>query len=180
MDKKDKKNTEKKCEDAFTSFWENIDKASVKKFEHDFEEKVENSKFGRKFGYFVTALVNLGLLWLFKSFPDWTDILTNQYTQNVLWVFNILFVSTAIVNVIYLFLDKAWFRAPMQLIIAIITFFAWFNLYQIWPFNFYGSDIQNLDSIMRAIAIFILFIIAISAVSEFFSILFGFKHKGRK
>lgn len=173
MQEKQTKNESKKSDDPFHAFWGGIDKMSAKKFKRE----VKSSKTGRKFGYFVAAIINLVLLWVFRELPTWTNVLNNQFTQNVLWVFNILFVATAVANVLYIFLDKVWFRAPMQLLLSVISFFAWFNLYQIWPFDFSMIGEPNFNTIMRGVTIFILVMIALSAISEFFYMLFGLRHK---
>jgi len=173
MQKKQTKSESKKPNDPFGAFWGSVDKMNAKKFKRD----IKKSSIGRKFGYFVAAVVNLALIWIFRELPEWTNVLNNEFTQNVLWVFNILFVATAVVNVLYIFLDKVWFRAPMQLIISVISFFAWFNLYQIWPFDFTMIADSEFNTIMRGVTIFILVVIGISAISEFFYMLFGLKHR---
>ena len=147
-------------EDRFSDFWEKIDKNCKKSGKKP--KKTEKSRIP---DYIATIIINAVLLWVAHKLPEWTNFLTNSY-QNALWVFNIFFVAAIILNFLFLFLDKIWFRVPMQLILNVIGFFAWFNLYHIYPFDFSHSNIANIDTYVHLGIIFVLVGIGVGTLAE--------------
>jgi hypothetical protein len=151
-----------KIEDRFSDFWEKIDQ-NWQKSEKKGKKKHQRSRIPN---YIGNIIVNAILLWVFFKLPDWANFLTGAYA-NIVWVFNILFVATMVLNFLFLFFDKIWFRIPMQLVLNIIAFFAWFNLYHIWPFDFSQFHNPNIERWVHIGIIVILVCIAIGIIAEF-------------
>ena len=91
---------------------------------------------GTRIGYFVAALVNLGVLWFVNQLLtwEWPPFLTSDFEEILPWL-NASLVLTIVLSLAWIVRDPPWFRHLGQiaqnvlgLIVAVLT-------WQVFPFD---------------------------------------------
>jgi hypothetical protein len=115
------------------------------------------SKPARKVGYLVAVLVNVIMLVLVNVRPGWRELsfLTEDFA-GVLWLVNLSMVSGAVVNVLYLWYDPAWFKSVCQVGVSVIGLAGAIRMWQVFPFDFsaYSFNWAALTRVVLVLAVF--------------------------
>jgi len=91
----------------------------------------------RRAGYAVSVVVNVIMWVLVNVRPGWRDLpfLTEDFLA-ILWMVNLSIITSAIVNVAYLFYDPAWFKSLCQVGVLSVGLAASIRMWQVFPFDF--------------------------------------------
>ncbi len=102
---------------------------SKSKFEKFFNEKEKHR------GEFVAAIIiNLILLYIFNNLLSWNLSFIAPTFADVLWILNLLIISTIIVNFIFLLYHPPWFRNLLQIIPDILGINTAYTFLVVFPF----------------------------------------------
>jgi hypothetical protein len=128
--------------------------------------KVEPSRTGRRIGYVIAAAINVALLYFVNNLLNWdlSPFLTDDF-ERVIPLINVSLVATIVVNVIYLFFDRRWFKSLTQIGLAGIAMAATVRLYRVFPFDFSAYDFAW-ATLARAVLIIAMVGMAIAIVAE--------------
>lgn len=111
----------------------------------------------RKVGYLVAVIVNTIMWVLVNVRPGWRELpfLTEDFLD-ILWLVNLSLVTSAVVNLVYLFLDPAWFKSVSQIGVLTVGMAASIRMWQIFPFDFssYMFPWDTMTRVLLGLAIF--------------------------
>jgi hypothetical protein len=135
----------------------------------------ENSQKNRKIiDHTVSIVVSIILLFIFNSLLSWRiPFLTDSYIK-CLWAIDLSIGSTIIVNFVFLFYEKEWFRHLMHLFLDIFAMIAAYTIYSIFPFSFTEKVWQNIANI---VLIVIIVVTGFSIIYEIIKTILAFKFK---
>jgi hypothetical protein len=137
----------------------------------DEEQHFQNRK---QIDHVVSVIVSIILLMVFNTLPVWNiPFLTGSYIK-CLWAIDLSIGSTIIVNFVFLFYEKEWFRHFMQIFLDIFALIAAIVLYYVFPFSFSSKVWENTASIALII---IMVITGISIVYEISKTILSIKFK---
>lgn len=89
----------------------------------------------RRFGYIVTILINLALMYAANHLLEWNvPFLTDDFVQ-CLWAINLSFGATIFINFIFMVFDRRWFRSLMESINSVFSFISGYVFYRVFPLN---------------------------------------------
>jgi hypothetical protein len=89
----------------------------------------------RQFGYVVSIIVNIALLYIANNFLNWNiPFLTRDFTQ-CLWAVNLSLGVTIFINFIFIFFDRKWFTNLMQAFGNVFAFISGFIFWRVFPLN---------------------------------------------
>lgn len=90
----------------------------------------------RRFGYFVTILINIAMIYVANNLLNWgwPAILTKDYVL-CLWAANLSFGVNIFINFIFMFFDRRWFRSLMQAFGNVFGFLSIFVFWQVFPLD---------------------------------------------
>ena len=89
----------------------------------------------RRFGYFVTILVNFGLIYVANHLLDWNvPFLTEEFT-NCLWAITLSLGVTIFVNFIFMVFDRRWFRSLMEAMNSVFSFISGYVFWHVFPLD---------------------------------------------
>jgi hypothetical protein len=108
-------------------------------------------------GYLVAVIVNSAMLFLVNIRPGWRELpfLTEDFVSLV-WLINLSMLSSAVVNMVYLRYDPAWFKSLCQVGISAIALTVAIRVLQVFPFDFsqYSFNWAALARLLLALAVF--------------------------
>jgi hypothetical protein len=111
----------------------------------------------RKVGYLVAVIVNVTIWVVVNVRPGWRELpfLTEDFLD-VLWLVNLSLVTSAVVNLAYLFYDPAWFKSVSQIGLLAIGMAASIRTWQFFPFDFssYMFPWDAMARVLLGLAIF--------------------------
>ena len=114
------------------------------------------SKRARKIGYVVGFMVNSIIMFLVNVRPGWRALtfLTEDFVD-ILWLINLSIVSSAVVNLIYLWYDPAWYKSLCQVAVSVIGLAVAIRILQVFPFDFsaYSFNCSALARLLLVLAI---------------------------
>lgn len=127
---------------------------------------------GRRFGYFVAAVVNGALLYVANNLLEW-DVFTflTQDFNLVLPAINVSLWVTLIVNVVRIFYAPRWFVSITEILSLIFSLYATVRLWQVFPFNF-DEYWFRWEHIVRAVLILAMAGTAIALLVQVFKLVF--------
>lgn len=112
---------------------------------------------GRRVGYVISVLVNVLLLWLVTGWPGWQVVpfLTAE-TQEVIPLVVSLLLLGVFVNLVNFAFDIAWIKALGEMITSVIALVVLVRFWEVFPFEFGGSDIDwaLVARVVIAVAVF--------------------------
>jgi hypothetical protein len=115
------------------------------------------SRWAARVGYLVAVVVNGAMLFLVNVRPGWRELsfLTEDFVA-ALWLVNLSMLSAAVVNMIYLWHDPAWFKSVCQVGVSAIGLAAAIRMLQVFPFDFsaYSFSWAAMTRLLLALAIF--------------------------
>lgn len=124
----------------------------------------------RRFGYLVTIVVELVLLYLANGAPDWNvPFITNDW-PDVLWALNLSLGATLVANVLFLAFDPWWFRRAAQVVLNAFSILSTLVMYRVFPFEF-GRPLYN--QVARVALLVAVIALAIAIIVEFVSLVLG-------
>jgi len=116
-----------------------------------------DSQWARKVGYLVAVLVNGAMLVFVNVRPGWQELsfLTEDFA-GILWLINLSMVAGAVVNVVYLWYDPAWFKSVCQVGVSAIGLTAAIRMLRVFPFDFsaYSFNWATLTRLLLVLAVF--------------------------
>ncbi len=121
-----------------------------REIEHAIEERLEQH--GDRFGYVIAAAINGALLWIVHQLLDWEwpGFLTPDF-EDLLPILTMSFVAGIAVNVVYVVSDH-WPIKPLgELTTSAIGFAVTLRTWQIFPFDFNGTDWSWLARLVLAL-----------------------------
>ena len=121
----------------------------------------------RRFGYFVAVVVNLVLLWVVNNILAWdvAPFLTDDF-EILIPITSISLLFGAAINLAYIWVDSAWFKALTQMISAGIAMAVAIRTYQVFPFDFSAYDF-GWTGLLRVVIVIGIVGTAIAVVVEF-------------
>jgi hypothetical protein len=141
------------------------------KEEHLREEHYKNR---RIIDHAVSIVVSIILLFIFNSLLSWRiPFLTDSYIK-CLWAIDLSIGSTIIVNFVFLFYEKEWFRHLMHLFLDIFAMIAAYTIYSVFPFSFTAKVWQNTTNI---VLIVIIVVTGFSIIYEIIKTILALKFK---
>ncbi len=107
----------------------------------------------RRFGYSVAIVINAGLLVVVNNVLawGWFPWLTDDFEQ-VLPLISLQLVAGILINVAYLFYDKARFKSASQILVNLIGLGATVRTLQVFPFDFSAYEF-NWAAVARVVLI---------------------------
>lgn len=100
------------------------------------ERTMENqASTGKKFGYFVTMIVNAALIYVFNNLLKWNIPYLTSAFEGCLWAIQLSLGATIFVNFLYIFYDVGWFHNLMQAIENVFSWISIYIIYTIFPFD---------------------------------------------
>jgi hypothetical protein len=111
----------------------------------------------RRAGYAVSVVVNVIMWVLVNVRPGWRDLpfLTEDFLD-ILWLVNLSIITSAVVNVAYLFYDPAWFKSVCQVGVLSVGLSASVRTWQVFPFDFssYTFPWEGITRVLLILGIF--------------------------
>jgi hypothetical protein len=90
---------------------------------------------GKRFGYFLTILINFAMIYVANNLLVWNvPYLTNDFMR-CLWAVNLSFAVTIFTNFIFIFFDRKWFHSLMEAFGTIFSFLSTYVFWQIFPLD---------------------------------------------
>lgn len=130
----------------------------------------------RRFGYIVSIVINLILLYLANNVENWdVPFITNDW-PDVLWILNLSFQATIIANLVFLAFDPSWFRHGVQVLLNALGLVVIYTLYQVFPFDFGGAQINAGIRVAMLIGVFG---VGIAIIIEFVALVLGLRRVER-
>jgi hypothetical protein len=112
----------------------------------------------------VSIIVSIILLMVFNTLQAWNiPFLTAGYIK-CLWAIDLSIGSTVVVNFVFLFYEKEWFKHFMQIFLDIFALIAAVVLYYVFPFSF-SSKVWE-----KAVTIALIIIIVLTGISIIYEI----------
>jgi hypothetical protein len=92
-------------------------------------------------GYLIAIALNIVMLVVANTLLAWDVLpfLTDDFAD-VLWLIDISLLATIGVNFVYLGYDPGWFKSVCQIGLAAISMAVTLRMYQVFPFDFSGSE----------------------------------------
>lgn len=138
--------------------------------DEDIKEKIKkhDNRGTKAVGYIASIAVNIALVYIFNNLPSWHWLKESFVVP--LWIFNLSFVATILVNILYLTYDKKWFISLCQIPLNIISIIAIYTLYIIFPFSVNDQIAKNIH-----LAIIVVMVcIGIALITELIKFLYNF------
>ncbi len=99
------------------------------------EQKRQAPPAERKFGYFVTILINIALIYVANNLLNWhIPWLKDSFVQ-CLWAINLSLAVTVFTNVVFLFFDRRWFRHFMEAFTNVFSFISGYIFWRVLPLD---------------------------------------------
>ena len=120
----------------------------------------------RRFGYSVAIVINAALLVLVNNVLvwDWFVWLTDDFEQ-VLPLLSLSLAASILVNVVYLFYDRAWFKSASQILVSVIGLGVAVRTLRVFPFDFSAYEF-NWAAVARVVLILGVVGITVGIISE--------------
>jgi hypothetical protein len=134
------------------------------------KSKKEASSGARRFGYIVTILVNIALIYIANNLSGWGLPWLKESFVQCLWAINLAFTVTIFTNFIFLFFDRRWFRHLMEGICNIFSFISGYIFWRVFPLELSANWAQFINVILILMLVFTLIAILSSmlkAVREY-------------
>ena len=96
----------------------------------------KQSSAGKRFGYFVSMIVNAALIYVFNHLLEWNTPYLLTTFEGCLWAIQLSLSVSIFVNFIYIFYDANWFHHLMQAIENVFSWISIYFIYTIFPFAF--------------------------------------------
>ncbi len=125
--------------------------------------KKETSPDARKFGYIVTILINLALIYVANNLLSWKIPWLKTSFVQCLWAINLSFMVTIFVNFIFLFFDRRWFRHLMEAFSNVFSFLSGFIFWRVFPLDISPLWAHWINLFLILILIFTLISILVEA-----------------
>jgi len=90
---------------------------------------------GKRFGYFVTMVVNAALIYVFNHLLEWNAPYLLPTFEGCLWAIQLSLSVTIFINFIYIFYDASWFKHLMKVIENVFSWVSTYFIYTIFPFE---------------------------------------------
>jgi hypothetical protein len=93
----------------------------------------------RRFGYLMSILVNLVLIYVVNNLQNWhISFLTDRFSA-CLWAIDLSLGASIFVNFIFLFFDRRWFRNLMQSLASIFSLISIYIFWRVFPLDISAS-----------------------------------------
>ncbi|HET7846185.1 MAG TPA: hypothetical protein VFL72_01755 [Acidimicrobiia bacterium] len=119
-----------------------------------------------RFGYVVAIVINAVMLVVVNNILEWgwAPFLTDDFAELV-WILDLSFLGTIVVNAIYLGYDPPWFKSASQIVLSFISMAVAIRTFQVFPFDFSGYQF-NWEPLARFVIVLTMVAVGISIVVE--------------
>lgn len=91
---------------------------------------------GRRFGYFLSILINGAIYYAINNVPIWNYIpFLNEQYRDVLWIANISLGVTVFMYATFMVFDPRWYRSLMQAVVNLFSFYSMEIFRQVFPLD---------------------------------------------
>jgi len=95
----------------------------------------------RRFGYFLSILINGAIYYLINYVPIWNYIpFLNEGYRDVLWIANISLGVTVFMYATFMVFDPRWYRSLMQAVNNLFSFYSIEIFRQVFPLDLADSS----------------------------------------
>ena len=129
----------------------------------------KQSSEGKRFGYFVTMVVNAALIYVFNHLLEWNTPYLLPTFQGCLWAIQLSLSVTIFVNFIYIFYDAPWFRHLMQAIENVFSWISTYFIYTIFPFEFPAEIWMQIARVALIVALVLIPVGTLVEIIQFFT-----------
>jgi hypothetical protein len=124
--------------------------------------KRHNPSGGRRFGYFISILINFGMIYVVNNLLKWNvPFLTDKFSQ-VLWAVNLSLGVNIFSYFTFLFFDRRWFKNLMQALSNVFSFISSYMFWQVFPLDVP----ESIEGFVNLAMVFILVLVALSVLIE--------------
>ena len=128
---------------------------------------------GRRIGYVIAIIINAVGLYVVRNLVDWDiSFVTNDFAE-VEGIIASSLVATIVVNTLFIFYDKRWFKGLGEALSQTVSFVATIRLFRVFPFDFSSWD-GPWEQVARAVLILALIGTAVSIVGSVRTMVRGF------
>jgi hypothetical protein len=118
-----------------------------------------------RWGYGLSALVNLALAWAVNVWPGWEAVpILDDTTTEVMPLVNLSLLIGFGTNVVYLGFDAPWFKALGHILTSVVSIAVLVRTLRVFPFDF-GDSASTWEPITRGLLIFLIVASALGLVS---------------
>jgi len=94
----------------------------------------------RRFGYFLSILINGAIYYVINNVPIWNYIpFLNEQFRDVLWIANISLGVTVFMYATFMVFDPRWYRSLMQAVVNLFSFYSMEIFRQVFPLDLSDS-----------------------------------------
>lgn len=132
---------------------------------------------GRRAGYVVAIIINAIGLYIVQNMLDWDISFVTSDFADVEGVISRSLVATMVVNALFLFYDRRWFKGLGDALSQTVSIVATVRLLRVFPFDFSGWD-GPWETVARAVLILALIGTAISILGSVRNMVLGLRELG--
>ena len=131
------------------------------------DNKRVNETYNKTIDNVMTIVGNIFLIYIANNLLRWNIPHLESSFIAVLWIFNISFAATIVLNLLFIAVRNMWFRAFGELLLNIISFIAIYSFYRIYPLDFSGSNeqIARVIIFLAMIGVFIAIIVELVSLT---------------
>jgi hypothetical protein len=129
------------------------------------DKKPVKSRRRRRIDYLVTIIVNAILIYIANNLLVWEAQFLKHEWSNVLPAVNLTLGVALVINILFLFYDGRVFYFIFRTVSDIISIYATYRVWRIFPFDFHGFfELGWLNPVMKIVLPFAIFGIAVAIV----------------
>ena len=88
----------------------------------------------QKSQFIAAVIANLVILYIANNLLNWNlSFIDNSFLQ-VLWILNIFLITAIVVNFLFIFYSKGWFRNLLLIPVDLLGLATAYNLFSVFPF----------------------------------------------
>ncbi len=124
------------------------------------------SSASRRFGYFVSVLINVAMLIVVNNLVTWDILpfLTGDFDR-VVPIITVSLGAAILANLAYIAYDAGWFRSLTQIGLLLISLAATIRLYQVFPFDFAAYEF-NWTAVGKGVLILAMVGVVVGMITE--------------
>ena len=117
---------------------------------------VAKRRTAHRWGYGLSALVNLVLAWAVNVWPGWEAVpFLDDATTEVLPLVNLSLLIGFVTNLVYMVFDARWFKALGHILTSLVSIAVLVRTLRVFPFDF-GDSASTWEPITRGLLIFLI------------------------
>ncbi len=89
----------------------------------------------RRFGYFVTILINFAMIYVAANLLNWNVPFLTERFNECLWAINLSLYAIIFINFIFMAFDRKWFRNLMEAFSSVFSFISVYVFRNVFPLD---------------------------------------------